>query len=116
MDFYIGIPRCDRRGCSATRVCDFESLSQNSRLYWWHDKNVIISGFISKNSKEGKSITKMIEKNVKESKIYDYIYKLAFVHLSVSNIISYVKTLEEESYRNGFNDKAQQIKNALSLI
>lgn len=98
---------------SATRVSEYsEYLSENTISYWYSGK--YISGRISKSTKEGKQIKKMIEDKTPKEKLDKYIFGIGLKHIKSQRILDIIKDVEKESFERGREHQAHKIRTTLN--
>ena len=95
-------------------------ISENRNSYWISD--LILDGSIKifKDTKEGKKLTEMLEKQpidmIAERKISKFLNTLFLRRIKIELLIEFIDNAKEQAYEHGMKMKAGEIRRALGIF
>ena len=101
--------------CSSYRMPQFENIYENFKEYWIHNVFMGNGMKIHKETKEGITLTKLIENKTSENAIFSWLEKVYFQKFPRKNLYSLCMYIRNDSYTKGRNDKVKEFHKVLEL-
>jgi hypothetical protein len=106
------------KGCTAVvcfKIKGKHSISENSVSYWINNLIFDFGMTIFKDTKEGKKLTDMINKETHLQKILDYLNTIVLNKMKLSDLMRGIEKIENESYQKGKLDMKNEFRSLLGL-
>jgi hypothetical protein len=110
-DFQIG-QKCSNMTRAESKYSDC-CISETSREYWWYSDDFHFGGRINKSSDVGVQIKKMLASLNRRKEINDYVLQKSLASLSTRDFKRIMRRILDIQFKNGKNEKIQEIKAVL---